>query len=112
MRRCNVSVNHAYIREGISTTSIIQRILEPDMPRPDQAPLRNLLNAFAGSIFPLPPVIDLDSAGRCEIPRLGDTMVAYIGGSWDCFSAGHVEYLRWAKAAVHTNGCTMLVVGL
>jgi len=108
---CNSSVNH-YIREGISTTSLIQRILEPDLPLPDQTPLRNLLDAFAGSISPRPVIIYLDSPGRFEIPRLGDTKVAYVGGSWDCFSAGHVEYLRRSKAAVRVNYCVMLAVGL
>jgi hypothetical protein len=110
--RCNPSTDHAHIREGISTTSLIQRILEPDLPRPDQRPLRNLLDAFAGSIFPSPVIIDLDSPGRFEIPRLGDTKVVYVGGSWDCFSAGHVEYLRRSKAAVRVNDRVMLVVGL
>jgi hypothetical protein len=110
--RCNPFVDPAHIREGISTTSLIQRILEPDLPRPDQRPLRNLLDAFARSISPPPAIIDLDSPGPFEIPRLGDTKVVYVGGSWDCFSAGHVEYLRRSKAAVRANGRVVLAVGL
>ncbi|KIM76056.1 hypothetical protein PILCRDRAFT_826705 [Piloderma croceum F 1598] len=110
--RCNPIVDHTHIREGISTTSLIQRILEPGLPLPDQGPLRNLLDVFAGSIFPPPAIIDLDSPGRFEFPRHGDTKVVYVGGSWDCFSAGHVEYLRRSKAAVRVNGRVMLAVGL
>lgn len=35
--------------------------------------------------------------------------VVYIGGSWDCFGAGHVELLRRAKSAVDD---ALLVVGI
>jgi len=98
--------------EGISTTSLIQQILAPDLPTPDQQPLRDLLDIFAGSILPRPAIIDLDSTGHCEIPRPKDTTLVYVGGSWDCFSAGHVEYLRRAKAALHVHGPVILVIGL
>lgn len=35
--------------------------------------------------------------------------IVYIGGSWDCFGAGHVEFLRRAKTIAED---VILVVGI
>lgn len=102
-------------REGISTTSLIQRILQPDLPLTNQKSLRDLMEVFASSISPPLRIIDAVTEDFHAIPGLtSDATVAYIGGSWDCFGAGHVDYLRRAKAALKTgeSQAVTLVVGI
>jgi ethanolamine-phosphate cytidylyltransferase len=57
-------------------------------------------------------IIDFEFNGQCGVVTRKDATVVYVGGSWDCFSAGHVEYLRRARVAVQTTRPTMVVVGL
>lgn len=89
-------------REGISTTALIQRILRPELPLPDQAPLLDLLHAFAASVSPPLAIFDLmadparNAGMRAEQP-VKRKRIGYIGGSWDCFGAAHVERLREAR---------------
>jgi len=68
------------------------------------------------SISPPPPIIDLANLDACELPAFNSTKnTVYIGGSWDSFSAGHVEYLRRAKEASYSlsgTGSSVLVVGI
>lgn len=105
-------MNNPRARQGISTTSLIQRILQPGLPRPDQSPLRGLLDSFVKSISPPPATIDVSIPHCPKVPRSTGATVAYIGGSWDCFGAGHVEYLRQVRAALRPNEPVMLVVGI
>jgi len=104
--------------EGISTTSLIQRLLLPEttnIEEPEEGNLRELLDLFVAAV-PYPyPVLDhgnLLCRNGLETIRTkwptGKT-IKYIGGSWDCFGAGHVELLRRAKE-IEGNG--VLIVGL
>ncbi|KLO20025.1 hypothetical protein SCHPADRAFT_934648 [Schizopora paradoxa] len=96
--------------EGISTTSLIDRILYPerlsDIRKADTNHLRNLLQLFSESCVPRLPVIELRSPSAdvellfqsSDIGR-GQEIVAYIDGSWDCFCAAHVDLLQSARDA-------------
>lgn len=105
--------------EGISTTSLIQRILYPNkrdlLAGTDKAKLDILMEEFVASV-PYPyPVIRYDtlsSEHTFMAIRQGwpaQKKVVYIGGSWDCFGAGHVELLRRAKDVADN---VLLVVGI
>jgi ethanolamine-phosphate cytidylyltransferase len=98
---------------GISTTSLIERILHPSLSTSDTHSLRPLLDAFANSCSPRPAIVDLAGPGPHEI-LVGPSELVYIGGSWDCFGRGHVEYLRRAKEAASALGGRprLLVVGI
>jgi ethanolamine-phosphate cytidylyltransferase len=110
-------MNLIHPSEGISTTSIIQRILEPNLPRPDPEPLQKLLKAFIDSCGqPQPPMIDLSITNLSSIalpkpnPELSPLKRIYLAESWDCFGSAHVEYLRRAKYSCGTEG--YLVIGV
>ncbi|KAF8610028.1 Nucleotidylyl transferase [Ceratobasidium sp. AG-I] len=98
--------------DGISTTSIIDRITLPEtrLLAPEEA-LWKLINEFATSCSPPPPIIDLsDPNNRHDVlPRDNTQDVVYIGGSWDVFGSGHVELLRRASK-VREN--VYLIVGV
>ncbi|KAF7971841.1 hypothetical protein HWV62_19861 [Athelia sp. TMB] len=99
--------------EGISSTLLLQRIMHPDWPRPDPVPLMRLITEFANTISPRPEVIDLlPGTTNCHaIPRPRNAKVVYVGGSWDCFGSGHVEYLKRAKD-LYPADIVLLVVGI
>jgi len=84
---------------------MIQRILEPELPKPDEAHLRSLLEAFVSSVPSAFPIIDL----HCDrhLRKTDDVKYAYVGGSWDCFGSAHVEYLFRVKEA--TPNCRIMV---
>ncbi|KAJ1309732.1 hypothetical protein OPQ81_006497 [Rhizoctonia solani] len=98
--------------DGISTTSIIDRILLPEtrLLAPDEA-LWKLIDEFAAACPEPPPIIDLsDPNNRHDIlPRDNSRDVVYIGASWDVFGSGHVELLRRAHQA---RKDTYLIVGV
>ncbi|KAG9126282.1 Ethanolamine-phosphate cytidylyltransferase [Ceratobasidium sp. 392] len=98
--------------DGISTTSIIDRIVLPEtrLLAPEEA-LWKLIDEFATSCTIPPPIVDLsDPNNRHDsIPRDHGRDVVYIGGSWDVFGAAHVELLRRASK-VREN--TYLIVGV
>jgi hypothetical protein len=110
--RCTVSLTPKS-RQGISTTSMIQRVLEPSLPNPNEEHLKNLLDAFVGSILPTPPIIDLGNK-HCQsrLPIMEDIKYVYVGCSWDCFGSAHVEYLRRVKEATLSMGNCKVVVGI
>lgn len=113
LRPNKLSICTYQTREGTSTTSLIQRILRPGSPRPDQRLLRSLLDDFTGSISPSPPIIDFGLPdGPKGIPQTEGRSVIYVGGSWDCFGAGHVEYLRRAKEVLPAHKRPSLAVGI
>ncbi|TDL28885.1 Nucleotidylyl transferase [Rickenella mellea] len=103
--------------EGISTTSLIQRILRPELPLPDQAPLISLLQAFAASSSPHLDIKDLKRghnnttfAGHSDKKKIG-----YIGGSWDCFGSAHVDILQEARSTLakgRPSDGVFLIVGV
>jgi ethanolamine-phosphate cytidylyltransferase len=106
--------------EGISTTSLIERVLRPDVWAPagaDNQRLEHLLDLFVKSIqspFPVIRYEHLTSEHGCEVLRQawpGQRKVVYLGSSWDCFGAGHVELLRRAKRAAAADD-PFLVVGV
>lgn len=101
------------LSEGTSSTLLLRRILDPEWPRPDPVPLMKLIAKFANTISPLPEVIDLLSvtANYHAIPKPRNGKVVYVGGSWDCFGSGHVEYLSRAKA-LYPADTVVLVVGI
>ncbi|KAF7986242.1 hypothetical protein HWV62_38707 [Athelia sp. TMB] len=84
-----------------------------DWPRPDPVPLMRLITEFANTISPRPEVIDLlPGTTNCHaIPRPRNAKVVYVGGSWDCFGSGHVEYLKRAKD-LYPADIVLLVVGI
>ncbi|KAF8525201.1 Nucleotidylyl transferase [Hysterangium stoloniferum] len=104
--------------EGISTTSLIQRLLLPETTsteEPEQGKLRELLDLFVAAV-PYPyAVLDYgnllcgNGVEDIRTKRPAGKTIKYIGGSWDCFGAGHVELLRRAKE-IEENG--VLIVGL
>ncbi|KAG8748613.1 hypothetical protein FRC10_000004 [Ceratobasidium sp. 414] len=98
--------------DGISTTSIIDRIALPEtrLLAPEEA-LWKLIDEFATSCTIPPPILDLsDPNNRHDvIPRDHGQDVVYIGGSWDVFGAAHVELLRRASK-VRKNA--YLIVGV
>ncbi|KAG9104027.1 hypothetical protein FRC06_006107 [Ceratobasidium sp. 370] len=98
--------------DGISTTSIIDRIVLPEtrLLAPEEA-LWKLIDEFAASCTIPPPILDLsDPNNRHDtIPRDHGQDVVYIGGSWDVFGAAHVELLRRASS-VRKNA--YLIVGV
>ncbi|CEL51776.1 putative ethanolamine-phosphate cytidylyltransferase OS=Schizosaccharomyces pombe (strain 972 / ATCC 24843) GN=SPAC15E1,05c PE=2 SV=1 [Rhizoctonia solani AG-1 IB] len=98
--------------DGISTTSLIDRILLPEtrLLAPEEA-FWKLINEFAAACSEPPPIIDLsDPNNRHDIlPRDNPRDVVYIGGSWDVFGAGHVELLRRAH---QSRKDTYLIVGV
>ncbi|EJD55213.1 Nucleotidylyl transferase [Auricularia subglabra TFB-10046 SS5] len=94
--------------QGISTTSLIDRILHPDKPwEIDEAALRDLLAKFAASSGDL-PVLD------CAVSDIrlakDDRPHALIYGAWDCFGAGHIGLLRRARDALPPS--SRLIVGV
>lgn len=90
---------------GISTTSLIERVLHPERPRvSSEEPLRALLHAFSQSATPAVPILAADEA----LPESFPNERTLVWGAWDCFGAGHVELLRRAREA----GGTALVVGV
>ncbi|KAF8682295.1 Cytidylyltransferase-like [Rhizoctonia solani] len=97
---------------GISTTSLIDRILLPEtrLLAPEEA-LWKLIDDFATSCPEPPPIIDLsDPNNRHDtLPRDNPRDVVYIGASWDVFGARHVELLRRAH---QTRKDAYLVVGV
>ncbi|CAE6436539.1 unnamed protein product [Rhizoctonia solani] len=97
---------------GISTTSLIDRILLPEtrLLAPEEA-LWKLIDDFATSCPEPPPIIDLsDPNNRHDtLPRDNPRDVIYIGASWDVFGAGHVELLRRAH---QTRKDAYLIVGV
>jgi ethanolamine-phosphate cytidylyltransferase len=98
--------------DGISTTSLIDRILLPEtrLLAPEEA-FWKLINEFAAACSEPPPIIDLsDPNNRHDtLPRDNPRDVVYIGGSWDVFGAGHVELLRRAH---QSRKDTYLIVGV
>lgn len=71
-----------------------------------------MLNLFAESIA-APPFIDFGLPdGSKRIPNTEGRVVVYVADSWDCFGAGHVEYLRRAKEALPAHEKPLLVVGI
>ncbi|KZV92525.1 Nucleotidylyl transferase [Exidia glandulosa HHB12029] len=91
---------------GISTTSLIERILHPDKPRiSSEEPLRELLRAFSQSATPNVPVL---TGEKAVLPEEFPATRALTCGAWDCFGAGHVELLRRAREA----GGGSLIVGV
>jgi len=102
-----IRLNQHRDRGGISTTSLIARILRPEVVKEVNvtAPtLRTLLDEFAASCLPSIPIIELGTTGR--LPSGG---WSYIGGSWDCFSAGHLRLLEDAQTISQKKGGRLLV---
>ncbi|KAF8588434.1 Nucleotidylyl transferase [Ramaria rubella] len=105
--------------EGISTTSLIERIMRPDewaTAPTDDTRLGTLIDLFVASIPHPYPVLRYDrlSSDECCIIRQRwppQKKIVYLGGSWDCFGAGHVELLRQAKNITEPEN-TLLVVGV
>jgi len=99
-------------RDGISTTSLIDRILLPEtrLLAPEEA-LWKLIDEFAAACPDPPPIIDLsDPNNRHDtLPRDNSRDVVYIDASWDVFGSGHVELLRRAYQAREK---TYLIVGV
>jgi ethanolamine-phosphate cytidylyltransferase len=104
--------------DGISTTSLIQRILCPDeweLTDTDHARLENLMDLFVAAVPYAYPVIQYDTLSSeldLMVIRRGwaaQKKVVYIGGGWDCFGAGHVELLRRSKSVADD---VLLVVGI
>jgi hypothetical protein len=95
---------------------MIQRILDPRLPKPDDEHLRNLLDAFVGSVPVAFPVVDLGKPHPERLPKVEGVKYVYVGGSWDCFGSAHVEYLGRVKGAVASSGTSSgtckLVVGI
>lgn len=93
---------------------MIQRILEPSLPCPDEEHLNRLLEAFVGSISFALPIIDLGNPHReCHsLPKAEHVKFVYIGGSWDCFGSAHVEYLRRVKEVTSSTGDYKIAVGI
>jgi hypothetical protein len=94
-REVLLRLNQHRDRGGISTTSLITRILRPGAVREDPLTplaLRALLDEFAASCVPPIPIIELGNIGP-----LPPGEWSYIGGSWDCFSAGHLRLLEDAQ---------------
>ncbi|CAE6529405.1 unnamed protein product [Rhizoctonia solani] len=110
-RCCDVALN-SQTRDGISTTSIIDRILLPEtrLLAPEEE-LWKLIDEFAATCSDPPPIIDLsDPNNRHDtLPRDNSRDVVYIGASWDVFGSGHVELLRRAH---QTRKDTYLIVGV
>ncbi|EUC62270.1 ethanolamine-phosphate cytidylyltransferase [Rhizoctonia solani AG-3 Rhs1AP] len=98
--------------DGISTTSLIDRILMPEtrLLAPEEA-LWKLINEFSAACPEPPPIIDLsDPNNRHDtLPRDNSRDVVYIGASWDAFGSGHVEFLRRAH---QTRKNAYLIVGV
>lgn len=95
--------------EGISTTSLIDRILHPHKPcNISEEPLRDLLDKFAASSGGL-PVLDC-TARDVRLAKGDDRHHALIYGAWDCFGAGHIELLRRARDALPPT--SRLIVGV
>jgi len=112
-RRSKISGSIQRVQADVSSRVGSQAFLKrKKLFQSDQRPLRGLLDTFAGSVSPPPAIIDLSLPHPRKLPRSQGTTVAYIGGSWDCFGSGHVEYLQRAKAALHSNGPLILVVGI
>ncbi|KAF8531011.1 Nucleotidylyl transferase [Gautieria morchelliformis] len=104
--------------EGISTTALIQRILQPSewtLTDTDHARLENLMDLFVQAVPYTYPLIRYDTLSPnhdlVAIRRVWSAhkKIVYIGGSWDCFGAGHVELLRRAKCIADN---VVLVVGI
>ncbi|CAE6452800.1 unnamed protein product [Rhizoctonia solani] len=97
---------------GISTTSIIDRILLPEtrLLAPEEA-LWKLIDEFSAACPEPPPIIDLsDPNNRHDtLPQDNPRDVVYIGASWDVFGSGHVELLRRAH---QTRKNPYLIVGV
>ena len=94
---------------------MIQRILEPHIVEPDQAFLKALLDAFVLSTIPQPQVINLAHQRPWPLEKPNGEIIVYVGGSWDCFGAGHLLYLGRAKEALsprESSSSCLLAVGV
>jgi hypothetical protein len=94
---------------------MIQRVLEPNLPSPNEDHMKNLLDAFVGSISPTPPIIDLGNNknhDRQSLSKAENIKWVYVGCSWDCFGSAHVEYLSRVKEATSSMGNCKVVVGV
>lgn len=101
-------------REGISTTSLIDRILYPerlsDLHKADDARLRALLTLFSDSCVPRLPIVEFRSL-LADVNCLflsaesveDKTIVVYIEGCWDCFCAAHVDVLQRARESAKAS---------
>ncbi|TFK57564.1 Nucleotidylyl transferase [Heliocybe sulcata] len=98
--------------EGVSTTSLVQRVLEYPRLRQECGYLDRLLEEFVESIPGPFPVVDFGSLSGAMASPFCSLVGAkvYVPGSWDCFSAGHVEFLRRVKEAVTSD--SKVVVGV
>ena len=103
--------------QGISTTSLIQRVLHPNLLDEvhmlDDTPLRQLLASFSESCNP--PLFIFDAGtDRMTTGSLRGNESAYIASSWDCFCSAHVEMLKKAKdTAIKESGKeSSLIVGV
>ncbi|GJJ13933.1 hypothetical protein Clacol_008190 [Clathrus columnatus] len=99
--------------KGISTTDLIQRILLPEgraTEEIDEGCLEILVNEFAKSVpypFPVIRYNDLISSSDFDAVRKlwpAGRKIVYVGGGWDCFGSGHVEYLRRCKELLGAGG--------
>jgi len=107
LARRSEGLNRHKDRGGISTTSLITRIIRPEPAKEDPLTppaLQALLHDFAASCSPPIPIIELGTTGP-----LSSVEWSYIGGSWDCFSAGHLRLLEEAQTIAKKKGGRLLV---
>ncbi|EPQ61027.1 Nucleotidylyl transferase [Gloeophyllum trabeum ATCC 11539] len=98
--------------EGISTTSLIQRVLDHPRWEHDSGHLDALLQEFLQCIPARFPVVDLSAGDNQGSPAMGTLRgkKVYVGGAWDSFGSGHVHYLRRAKELISPD--TAVIVGV